>query len=295
MIDIFLIILEQSMIYLPLVLGAYISFSLLKIPDLSLETSYLIGAFAGGCALQLSDAISNLNIFFVLGAAIAGGLLVGAVVSSFTYFAGISHLLSSIITFGLFQGLFLMLSSPYVSLAKYNNIFMVYPYFDKHPELFALLIINLVICVIFAYLLKTQLGYSFAIFGCNSDFFSHFKISKGYVFITGVLLAHGLAGLAGFYFAQTNSLVELNMGVGKALFCITALILGKAIYAPDDKGHASLFVPLSGVICYFALQQGLLQIGFNLKYFTMIQALLVFVVVISVYKKNYQTTDQLGL
>ena len=42
-----LIIIEQICLYLPLVFGAYISMSLLKLPDLSIETAYVFGAILG--------------------------------------------------------------------------------------------------------------------------------------------------------------------------------------------------------------------------------------------------------
>lgn len=293
MFNFFMIVLEQSMIYLPLVLGSYISFSLLKVPDLSLETAYLIGAFCGGVALQFTQGLApQVSLIVVLFASICGGMLVGITSSCITRYGKIPHLLSSIITFGLFQGLFLMVSSSYVSLAKYHNVLMQVPYFDKHPELFMLMMINCVIVCGCAYLFRTQLGYSFAIFGQNPSFFQHFKISADYIFIVGIACANGLAGLAGFFFAQTNSLLEMNMGVGKALFCITALILGRALLYRVKK---SCMIAIGGIILYFALQQLLLKVGFDLKYFTMVQSLLVLVILLNVYKKNRASHDQLGV
>lgn len=41
------IIFEQTLIYLPLVLGAYCSISLVKVPDLSIEAAYVFGAILG--------------------------------------------------------------------------------------------------------------------------------------------------------------------------------------------------------------------------------------------------------
>ena len=108
----------------------------------------------------------------------------------------------------------------------------------------------------------------------------------------GISIANGLAGFAGFLFAQTNNLVELNMGVGKALFCISALILGRVIVSCKKN---SMMIPITGVFAYFVLQQLLLKVGFNLKYFTMIQSLLVLVILLSVYKNDRVEHDQLGV
>jgi putative tryptophan/tyrosine transport system permease protein len=293
MLKFLMIIFEQSLIYLPLVVGSYVSFSLLKVPDLSLESAYLIGAFAGGLALQALDgyALPIVTIVTLL-AAIVGGMIVGVTSSCMTRFGNIPHLLSAIITFGLYQGLFLMFSSVYVSLARYTNVLMLFPYVDKHPEIITLLVINFIVCLCALFLFRTQLGYSFAIFGQNPDFFKYFKISTNYVFITGVMIANGLAGLAGLFFAQTNSLIEMNMGVGKGLFCITVLILGKAVFYHAKN---SMMIPVVGTALYFFIQQFLLKVGFNLKYFTAIQSLLVLVILLTIYKKNQNKYDQLGV
>ncbi len=51
MIAMFLVVLEQSLLHIPLVIGAYVSLSLLKVPDLSIESAYVVGAIVGAYAL----------------------------------------------------------------------------------------------------------------------------------------------------------------------------------------------------------------------------------------------------
>ncbi len=291
MFNFFMIVLEQSLIYLPLALGAYISFSLLKVPDLSLETAYLMGAFFGATALSYVAGYPLLIGFIItMFASIVGGVLVGFISSCMTSFGKIPHLLSAIITFGLFHGIFQFCSPSYQSLALYDNVLMLFPYITRHSELGALALGCIVVTIGCIYLLATQLGHSFAIFGYNPQFFKHFNISTSYVFMTGMVVANGLAGFAGFLFAQTSNLIELNMGIGKSLFCITALILGRSIISYKKN---SIFIPISGVCAYFTIQQALLNVGFNLKYFTMIQSLLVLVILLSVYQKDRTHHDQL--
>lgn len=293
MFNFFMIVLEQSLIYLPLACGAYISFSLLKVPDLSLETAYLMGALSGTTALSYCVGYPLwLSFTITMVAAIMGGMLVGLCSSCITSFGKIPHLLSAIITFGLFHGVFQLCSPVYQSLALYDNILMMFPVVARHPELSPLILIGLIVMIVCSYIFTTQLGFSFAIFGYNPRFFKHFNIATPYVFIMGMMFANGLAGLAGFLFAQTSNLIELNMGIGKSLFCITALILGRSIITSKKS---SILIPVFGVIAYFAIQQMLLKVGFNLKYFTMIQSLLVLVILLVIYQKNNSHHDQLGL
>ncbi len=165
----------------------------------------------------------------------------------------------------------------------------------RYPDMCMLIVI--VVCVVscMAFLFRTQIGYAYAVYGNNPFFFSNYGICTSFVFVTGIVCANALAGLSGYLVAQSNMVVELNMGLGKALFCITALILGKA-FVPITKPF-SIVVPLVGTLAYFVVQQGLLKVGFNLKYFTAVQALLVLCMLLYSYRKQPRQSmhDNLGV
>lgn len=72
-------ILEQALIALPLILGAYITLSLLKLPDFSIESAYLFGAVFAYLA-------KDLPFPFILGGAMGGGAIVGLFVTFFNQF-----------------------------------------------------------------------------------------------------------------------------------------------------------------------------------------------------------------
>jgi putative ABC transport system permease protein len=143
-----------------------------------------------------------------------------------------------------------------------------------------------------SYFIKTQLGYSLGVYGNNPVFFSHYGISRSYVFIGGVLTANALAGLSGYLFAQANNFAELTMGFGKPLLCITVLVLGKIMIPHTQQ---TILIPLTGTIIYFTMQQLLLKVGFNLKYFTALQSLIVLICLILFYKRSFKKTDHLGV
>jgi putative ABC transport system permease protein len=294
--DLILIIIEQSLLHIPLMLGAYISFSLLKVPDLSIESAYVVGAIAGAHMLTLVQNIpAMLQLPFVIIASFLGAMLVGLTSSLLTQRGTFPHLLSSIVTFGIFHGVNQAISAAYVSLTKMVNPLGALPYIAYHPELCIIAILGVCITALIYLLLKTQLGYCYAVYGNNPHFFKNYSISTAYVFCTGIMLANGLAGISGYLFAQSNMFVELNMGLGKALLCITALILGKTVIRTQRP--FALAVPLIGTGIYFALQQLLLKAGFDLKYFTAVQACIVMVVLLYTYRTNTYSTnnDNLGV
>ncbi len=296
MLNTLLVIIEQSLLHMPLMLGAYISFSLLKVPDLSIETAYVVGAIFGSYALTGTSALPmSIMMIIILFASLIGGALVGLTSSLLTQKGRFPHLLSSIVTFGLFHGINQFISPVYVSLSKNYNPLILFDFMPQHPELPMFAAIGCIIACLIYCLFRTQIGYSYGVYGNNPQFFRNYGISTSFVFITGIILANALAGISGYMFAQSNNFIELNMGLGKALMCITALILGKAIV--KIKKPFSIFIPLAGTYAYFTLQQMLLKVGFNLKYFTAVQAVLVLCILIYTYHKLPQRSlnDNLGV
>lgn len=295
MINTLLIIVQQVCMHMPLVIGAYISLSLMKVPDLSLETAFMVGALCGSMSVV---ALSNMPLLFILVAALmaalVGGALVGTISSSITQYGKLPHLLSCIITFGIFHGLVQMITSPYISLSSYVNPLASTALFVRQPELLTLLIVSVVAMACSAFLLSTQLGYTYAVFGMNPRFFRNYGISISSVFISGIVVSNALAGLSGYLCAQSNGFAEMNMGIGKVLMCITSLILGKTLFKTLQP--FSIFIPIIGCLSYFVVQQALLKIGFNIRYFTALQALIVLVILIIHYRNQTdERVEHLGV
>jgi putative ABC transport system permease protein len=89
-------------------------------------------------------------------------------------------------------------------------------------------------------------------------------------------MSNALAGVSGFLVAQSNSFVDMGMGAGLPLVCLTALILGRSLIR--SRTVISSVPPLCGLVLYFVLQQALLTAGFDLRYFMAVQAIVVIVV-----------------
>lgn len=289
------IILEQSMLHMPLIIGAYISFSLLKVPDLSIESAYVVGALCGACAVMGTAHMAiGIQLISVLCASLIGGALVGLTSSMLTQKGNFPHLLSCIVTFGLFHGFNQLIVPTYMSLHHVRNPLQLISITARYPELPILIMIGCVVIVLIYLLFRTQLGYAFAVYGNNPLFFRNYGISTSFIFVMGVALANALAGLSGYLFAQSNNFVELNMGLGKALSCITALILGKSL--SDRKAPFSIVIPIIATSAYFTLQQALLKLGFNLTYFMAVQAFMVLCILLYTYHKHPRLShDNLGV
>ena len=298
MIQLFLIILEQVCLYVPLIVGGYISFSLLKVPDLSIECAYVFGAIlASKMAVFTQDLNSFFYMLLVVFSGLIGGMIVGLISSTLTKFAKLPHLLSSILTIGIFHGISqAVLGVPTFSISHLQNALVALDLFIQNPELPVIFIACLFVVLFGYFFLKTQLGVSLVVYGNNPEFFQHHGISNKFVFVCGITISNGLAGLSGYFVSQLSGFVDVNSGFGMVLFCITSLILGKTVFAKINEFY-SIFIPVVGVVLYCFLQQFLLKIGFNLKYFTMIQSIIVMLVLINKYRKisSVDVKDSLGV
>ncbi len=297
MLDIVFIILEQSFMYFPLVLGAYISISLMKVPDLSIESAYVFGAILSSKLIMVLPNIPFVfKLFLIVFFSLLGGMIVGLVSSLLTQKAKIPHLLSSIMTIGLFHGINqIVLGTSNISISSKENLLEVFNFLNlyQNPEFIALSVIFIAVFTTLFFLFKTQLGYSLAIYGNNPKFFQNYGISKKFIFICGIVVANMLAGFSGYLVAQSSGFVDIGMGFGMALFCITCLILGKAVFV--SKRVFSMFIPIFGLFLYFSVQQVLLKIGFNLKYFTMVQSIIVLCIIAYKMHKIYKEHGDLKI
>lgn len=274
MIHIVCALLEQTGLYLPLLLGAYCVFSLLQIPFLALENAYTFGALcASTClTLTLSPVLSGILTFC---AALFGGAFVGIIAYVIKQHTQVSFLLASIIIRGLFHGINqFILQGSHISVHPRYPILSFLPSLYEYPQLSTLLFFALILSIIFFYFTRSSLGMSCALYGNNHHFFEHYGISTHYIVFIGICLSSALAGLSGFLVATINGFADISMGFGVNLLSIIMLILGKSIIAKKY----TLAIPLIGLISYLLIQQLLLKIHFNSQYFTMVQSLIICII-----------------
>ena len=269
-------ILLQILVFFPLILGAYVSVSLMKVPDLSLESSYLFGAVLGGLT-----ASAGVVPFF---AAIGGGAIVGALTGMLNQRCQLPFLLAAIVVNGLFHGI--------VQFFLKGGLLSIKPSLGG-AEWTVLCIVVGVIVWAFYFILRSQLGYAFAIYGNNPLFFKRHLVSTEYVVIMGTMLGGAAAGLSGYLFAAANGFVDVTMNYGIVLMAVTALMLGKVFLIAQKP---NLIAPFLGVVLFFILQHLLLKGGFSLRYFNAFQAVLILGIwFFSQRSKIRLATDHLGV
>lgn len=269
-----LAIVEQIGLYIPLVLGAYLSISLMKIPNLSIETAYVFGAIMASQVLMFEGNCGVVMLMLALILAACGGAIVGIVAATLNVSAKFSHILSAIITMGLFHGIAQwVMGGAHMTISHVYNPLRLLDRVPEFPELPVIMMIVIFVCFLFYVLLKTELGIACALYGDNIAFLKNYRMNQSYVVVAGMAISGALAGISGYMVAQSNGFADSTMGVGLPLLCLSSLIIGKSLYQSGRPIQMS--AALIGIIGYFVMQTILLKVGFDLKYFTSVQAVLV--------------------
>jgi len=274
-----LTIIEQVALYTPLILGAYISISLMKIPNLSIESAYICGAIFGS-QLLLDGYQGIFGLLVILFASACGGALVGITSALLSEKAKFSHILSAIITIGFYHGFSQMIiGGSHITLSSNGHSpLQLLPLIKQYPEIITTSIIAVCVIALSYLFIRTKLGLSCAIYGNNSQFLKNYRINQSYVIISGLAISNALAGISGYLIAQSNGFADITMGVGLPLLCLSSLIIGKTMTLSEKP--LQIATPLLGIVGYFVIQFLLLKIGFNLKYFTAIQAIILSIILI---------------
>lgn len=282
------IILYQSLLIFPLILGGFYTIVLMRLPDLALEAAFLTGATISMLVMAfLPKDMGHLPaLCFILFSSALAGSSVGFITSILREKLQISHLFASIISIGFFTSLSrFMLGAPHVSLLVYPSYLDLQLLPDSliKPELASLIVIAILLAVAHRFLLKTQLGLAVEIYGVNRLFFKFHRLKESFIAYTGTTLAHSLAGISGYLVSQSHGFVDTSLGSGIGLQVITALLFG--VICSERLGFARTYQALAGVCCYFTLHGLLLISGFDLTYFTGLQA--VAVAICCFYRRIY--------
>lgn len=270
--------LEQSLIMLPLILGMYISYRILKITDLTVDGTYVLGAavFARTISLGLFPAL----IFAV----ISGGII-GSIVSFMQKNNRINGLIAGILaSFMLYSVNLQIMQCPNISVLGMPTLLSI---LDLENWLVPLIIINCLIIFAVIILLKGKLGLFLRAFGFNKDLLINLGKPAELYRMLGLSISNGLAALTGTLSAQINGFADINMGFGVALVGIGAIVIGRhiLIHANNFNAFKEIFSCFIGILFYFIALSVLLRIGIDPINLKLILGIVLFISLSTVGKK----------
>ena len=279
-------VLNEGLIYALMALGVYITYTILDFPDLSVDSTFPMGA-AVTATLSLAGMPPVLTLFIAFGA----GALAGTVTGLIHVKLKVRDLLSGIIVMTALYSLNLRITGDKANLPIFSRdtIFdneFVYGLPSPLNEFSTVVILLLIVAAVKILLdlyMKTRSGYLLRAVGDNETLVTSLAKDKGSVKILGLALANGLAALSGAVYCQQKGFFEISVGTGTIVMGLASVIIGTKVFARFGKLKATTAVIL-GTIVYKACVSAAMAVGFKTLYLKLITS--AFFLVILVVSEN---------
>jgi len=228
---------ETALLFSFVTVGAYLSFRILRFPDLTSEGGFGLSSIVGGMVL-LKTGSGWLSLLSGVGVGFFTGLITAFLANK----VRLPTILASILTMtmSLSAGL-LIAGKPSLTLTDEWVLRSLLPFINSS---LAIGIIGLgvgfiVMVPIIVMFFKTGIGYILRMRGENPSLCIELKHSLLLWDIIGLGLANGLVGLSAVLLSQRSGYASINMGRGVAISAIAAIMLSEALFA-TRKLHLSI-------------------------------------------------------
>ena len=279
---------EIGLIFSLVALGVFISFRLLRFPDLTVDGSFPLGGAV--CAVLISGGT---NPWLATLAATAAGAVAGLLTGWLNVRLKIMDLLASILMMiALYSINLRIMGKPNIPLIMEPTVFTI-----LEPSWLVDYIARPVILIIVVLLAKlaldayfsTRQGLAIRATGSNPRMARAQGINTGAMVILGMAISNGLVGLAGALFAQSQGGADISMGIGTIVIGLAAVIVGESILPSRKLFLVTLAVVLGAIVYRFFIALALNSdfIGLQAQDLNLVTALLVtFALVIPLLKQR---------
>ena len=288
---------ELGLIYALLGFGIYISFRILKIPDLTTDGSFVLGT-----AVSAMFALNNMPHIGIMAALLAGAIAGIATAVQQTKL-GIQPVLSGILTATALYtiNLIVMGGAPNISLLQKRTIFTVWHnWLGRYAvnaitlyKLIPLLLITSVMYLALNLFFKTQLGISIRATGDNEIMVRASSIDTDAARIVAFAMANAMVALSGALFAQMQQSTDINVGSGMIVVGLASLIIGQVVLRGRGLWIGLLSV-IIGAVLYRLLIALILNTSLPPSYLKLISAVVVIMAVSApVIRKKLGIADRM--
>lgn len=283
--------LELGFIYGLVALGVFISFKILRFPDLTVDGTFATGgAVAAVCISQGIDPfLASVLAMLVCGFA-------GMVTGWLNVKLGIMDLLASILMMTALYSINLrIMNGPNIPLITNDTVFSILqpsamPDYIWRPIL--LLFIVIIAKLLLDRYFSTQSGLAMRSTGSNLKMARAQGISTDRMVMLGMMISNALVGLGGAMFAQSQGGSDISMGIGTIVIGLAAVIVGQSIIPARRFVYVTLAVIFGAVLYRFfiALALNVDFIGMKAQDLNLVTALLVtFALILPKLKSKLKT------
>ncbi len=246
--------LELGIIYAIMALGVFISFRTLNMPDLTVDSSFTLGAAFSAVLCVAGQPVLGLILAFFAGCA------AGSVTALLTTKLKIQPILSGILMMlALYSiNLKVMGNRPNIPLSRALGVPTLFsPFYDTPLKSYIALILSTVILalilILLYFFLKTKLGLVLRATGDNDKMVRASGVDTDMTTILGLSLSNGLVALSGALIAQYQAFTDLSMGIGMAVIGLASVIIGEVLFGTKTIFRRLIAVVLGAILYRFIM------------------------------------------
>ena len=272
---------EIGLIFALVALGVFISFRLLRFPDLTVDGSFPLGGAV--CAVMIAAGI---NPWLATLGATAAGAVAGLITGWLNVRLKIMDLLASILMMiALYSVNLRIMGGPNVPLINDPTIFnMLQPESIDDYIFRPLLLLVIVVAAKLAldWFFATERGLAIRATGSNARMARAQGVNTGGMILLGMAISNALVGLAGAMFVQTQGGSDISMGIGTIVIGLAAVIVGESILPSRKIVWCTLAVVVGAIVYRFFIAAALNSdfIGLKAQDLNLVTALLVTVALV---------------
>lgn len=255
-------IFEEGLIYSILALGVLITYRVLDFPDLTVDSSFPLGA-----AVSAILTVNGVNPFVTLLVAMLAGAAAGLVTGLIHVKCRVRDLLSGIITMTGLYSVNLRIAGranlPFFNMETIfdNALVRSFPAaLQPYSKVIVVFVIVMLVKVLLDLFMNTKAGFLLRAVGDNHAVVTTLARDSGTIKIEGLAISNALVALAGAVMAQKNRVFEITMGTGAMVFGLAAVIIGTRIFTNRQKINSST-AAIVGSIIYKACVALALSLG----------------------------------
>ena len=283
-------ILEQGLIYGILALGLLITYRILDFPDLTVDSSFPLGA-----AVSAVLTLQGMPPWLTLLCALLAGSLAGLVTGLIHVKCHVRDLLSGIITMTGLYSINLNIAGKanlplFAGETLFRNSFTksLPAWIAPYATVLTILLIALIAKLLLDWFLKTKAGYLLRAAGDNAAVVTTLARDQGTVKIMGLMIANALVALAGAVMCQQQRFFDISMGTGTMVIGLASVIIGTNLFRRATF-IKSTSMAILGSILYKACVSIAISLGLeatNMKLITAVLFLLILIFAQTQFKRK---------
>ncbi|HGD2386541.1 TPA: ABC transporter permease [Streptococcus agalactiae] len=260
---------SQGLLWGILGLGIYLTFRILKFPDMTTEGSFPLG---GAVCVTLMNQGVNPILATILG--MLSGMLAGFVTGLLYTKGKIPTILAGILVMTSCHSIMLMvMKRANLGLNEIQTLKDFLPFSNDLNLLVLGLIAILLVISALIYFLYTRLRQAYIATGDNPDMAKSFGIDTDKMEMLGLIVSNGLIALSGALVSQQDGYADVSKGIGVIVIGLASIIIGEVLYSTGLTLFERLIAIVVGSILYQFLITAVIALGFNTNYLKLFSAI----------------------